>query len=80
MANVTTQGQPSSWPDIQTNVEPQNDGASLPDVTERLRQRLRDLWSAPMRDLPAIDEVMAQLDAVHAQFKSQHGTDDHQRY
>jgi hypothetical protein len=47
---------------------------------DRLRRQLEELWSAPVRDMAAIDATMVQLDEAHASFKAQHATDDHQRY
>lgn len=47
---------------------------------ERLRHRLQALYAEPVRDMAAIDSVMAQLDETHAAFKAAHRTDDHQRY
>lgn len=48
---------------------------------ERLRGQLRELSSAPVRDMPAIDQLLAEIDEVHAAFKASHSSGiDHQRY
>lgn len=48
---------------------------------DSLRQRLMELHAAPVRDMVAIDHVMAELDETHAAFKAQHSSGlDHQRY
>ena len=47
---------------------------------DRLRVELSHLWSAPVRDLAAIDRVLKNLDDTHAAFKAQHGSKDSQRY
>ena len=46
---------------------------------DTLRQKLHALWSAPERDMVAIDQVLRRLDETHAEFKALHGRDQ-QRY
>jgi hypothetical protein len=80
MDDVTTETKPSTRVEVTKDDEQKKGADAAAQETERLRARLHDLWSAPIRDMAAIDEVMAQLDQVHAASKSQTRTDDHQRY
>jgi cell division FtsZ-interacting protein ZapD len=64
----------SSPPPLRTDLDP------LVAEYDRLRKRLRELWSAPVRDMAAIDAVMSKLDEAHAAFKAAHGRPDQQRY
>ena len=47
----------------------------------QVRMELTRLHSQPVRDMPAIDAALAELDEIQAALKAQHrGVDDHQRY
>jgi hypothetical protein len=80
MDDVTTENK--AWPraEVTKNDEREEVLDAAARESEQLRARLRELCSAPVRDMKAIDDVMAQLDHLHAWSKSQTRTDDHQRY
>ncbi len=40
---------------------------------DRLRDELKRLLAAPVRDMSAVNRVIDELDAVHMQFKAAHG-------
>ena len=40
---------------------------------DRLRDELKVLMAAPVKDMPAVERVMNRLDEVHMQFKATHG-------
>ena len=40
---------------------------------DRLRDELKRLLAAPVKDMAAVNHVLDRLDHVHAQFKASHG-------
>jgi hypothetical protein len=49
------------------------DPDSLEAEYDRLRSELKHLLREPVRDMPAVERVLKQLDDAHMRFKEAHG-------